>query len=203
MRQPNAYLPGSNERQAGALTEFEELVVLNDAQPVGVALADEALAAGHTPEGLRGQVVYVDFQNNVAYPADLGQHVAANEDLVPHAVLEVNFHLSGLGSYPSREARTAAKGVLQQALASTHLAEQLSACLRTRRGDRALTVASEVIEDSVPSAATAAQSRQVLLRALEAFCEELQRQPQAALLNTPIPEPECLFNEELSQASPR
>ncbi|MBZ3677535.1 hypothetical protein ACUDPO_34085 (plasmid) [Pseudomonas aeruginosa] len=199
MRQPNAYLPGSNQHQAGALTEFEELVVLNDDQPVGVALADEALAAGHTPEGLRGQVVYVDFQKNVAYPADLGPH----EDLIPHAVLEVNFHLSGLGSYPSREARTAAKGVLQQALASTHLAEQLSACLRTRRGDRALTVASEVIEDSVPSAATAAQSRQVLLRALEAFCEELQRQPQAALLNTPIPEPECLFNEELSQASPR
>lgn len=199
MRQPNAYLPGSNQRQAGALTEFEELVVLNDDQPVGVALADEALAAGHTPEGLRGQVVYVDFQKNVAYPADLGPH----EDLIPHAVLEVNFHLSGLGSYPSREARTAAKGVLQQALASTHLAEQLSACLRTRRGDRALTVASEVIEDSVPGAATAAQSRQVLLRALEAFCEELQRHPQAALLHTPIPEPECLFNEELSQASPR
>ena len=115
----------------------------------------------------------------------------------------MNFHLSGLGSYPSREARTAAKGVLQQALASTHLADQLSACLRTRRGDRALTVASEVIEDSVPGAATAAQSRQVLLRALEAFCEELQRHPQAALLHTPIPEPECLFNEELSQASPR
>lgn len=199
MRQPNAYLPGSNQRQAGALTEFEELVVLNDDQPVGVALADEALAAGHTPEGLRGQVVYVDFQKNVAYPADLGPH----EDLIPHAVLEVNFHLSGLGSYPSREARTAAKGVLQQALASTHLAEQLSACLRTRRGDSALTVASEVIEDSVPGAATAAQSRQVLLRALEAFCEELQRHPQAALLHTPIPEPECLFNEELSQASPR
>lgn len=199
MRQPNAYLPGSNQRQAGALTEFEELVVLNDDQPVGVALADEALAAGHTPEGLRGQVVYVDFQKNVAYPADLGPH----EDLIPHAVLEVNFHLSGLGSYPSREARTAAKGVLQQALASTHLADHLSACLRTRRGDRALTVASEVIEDSVPGAATAAQSRQVLLRALEAFCEELQRHPQAALLHTPIPEPECLFNEELSQASPR
>jgi hypothetical protein len=199
MRQPNAYLPGSNQHQAAAFTEFEELVVLNDDQPVGVALADEALAAGHTPEGLRGQVVYVDFQKNVAYPADLGPH----EDLIPHAVLEVNFHLSGLGSYPSREARTAAKGVLQQALASTHLADHLSACLRTRRGDRALTVASEVIEDSVPGAATAAQSRQVLLRALEAFCEELQRQPQAALLHTPIPEPECLFNEELSQASPR
>ncbi|MBN0172588.1 hypothetical protein JTL52_18120 [Pseudomonas aeruginosa] len=199
MRQPNAYLPGSNQHQAGALTEFEELVVLNDDQPVGVALADEALAAGHTPEGLRGQVVYVDFQKNVAYPADLGPH----EDLILHAVLEVNFHLSGLGSYPSREARTAAKGVLQQALASTHLADHLSACLRTRRGDRALTVASEVIEDSVPGAATAAQSRQVLLRALEAFCEELQRHPQAALLHTPIHEPECLFNEELSQASPR
>lgn len=196
MRQPNAYLPGSNQHQAGTLTEFEELVVLNDDQPVGVALADEALAAGHTPDGLRGQVVYVDFQNNVAYPADLGQHVAANEDLVPHAVLEVN-------CYPSREARTAAKGVLQQALASTHLADQLSACLRTRRGDRALTVASEVIEDSVPGTATATQSRQVLLRALETFCEELQRHPQAALLHTPAPEPECLFNEELSQASPR
>ena len=198
MRQPNASAPGSADQGGHALTEFEELVVLNDDQLVGVTLAEEAIAVGHTPEGLMGEIVYVDFQKNVAYPLSL-----AKDGLRASHVLEVDFHLSGLGRYPSRDARQAAKTGLQQALLSMQLADQLKECLRTRRGDRALSVACEVIGDAIPAAATSTQPRQILLQAFEAFCTELQRQTEATFSRTSTPEPESLLNDELSLASPR